>query len=189
MHRRAVYGLREEKACTKVESTTCPREYQWHLRTVTLLLLTMQLRQPARIGLFLRPTKLSWLKTPRVGVKSIFEAYLPRMAMSTTLPPSAPPSEEGLPGEVRPRCPSAASLAAGPANLSNEGSPTGRRSGARFLVTSCRAARSNSPCRGESRRGGHESMSVGKNLWIPAYAGMTKQLRPYHRQSTHQSST
>ena len=35
--------------------------------------------------------------------------------------PSAPPSEEGETGEVRPRCLSAASLAAGPVNLSQRG--------------------------------------------------------------------
>jgi hypothetical protein len=35
--------------------------------------------------------------------------------------PSVPPSEEGSPGEVRSRCPSAASLATGPAGLPQRG--------------------------------------------------------------------
>ncbi len=39
--------------------------------------------------------------------------------------PSDPPSEEGSPGEVRSRCPSAASLATGPENLSQRGQPAG----------------------------------------------------------------
>ena len=43
------------------------------------------------------------------------------VSMVRTKIPSGPPREEGEPGEVRPRCLSAASLAAGPASLSNEG--------------------------------------------------------------------
>jgi hypothetical protein len=41
--------------------------------------------------------------------------------------PSDPPSEEGSPGEVRSRCPSIASLATGPAGLSQRGVSAGFR--------------------------------------------------------------
>ena len=120
-------------------------------------------------------------------------AYPSRLLLSTAVTnPSAPPSEEGLPGEVRPRCPSGASLAADPAKLSQRGDPTEGRAAKRgtlLWVLSCRATRKYLACRrrypdgyrGESRRGGCSSNTdwmclekdKHKRHWVPTSARTT----------------
>jgi hypothetical protein len=123
-------------------------------------------------------------------------SYRTAVAMRRFSFPSEPPSEEGSPGEVRSRCPTPsafwpASLATGPAGLSQRGVSAGFRMANYLAMRRANGRASGEPSARRAGEAGHVSLGtflscnkkvprppgrVPANLhcfWIPAFAGMT----------------